>query len=63
MRILVVVLAAQVNAVESRTADVKVEFDAPGKTCGAGCCSHANVRPSRDGGRAILNAFELKLVR
>jgi hypothetical protein len=29
----------------------------------AGCCSHDNVRPSRDGGRAILNAFELKLVK
>jgi hypothetical protein len=28
----------------------------------AGCCTHDNVRPSRDGGRAILNAFELKLV-
>ncbi|MHC4474491.1 MAG: Calx-beta domain-containing protein [Planctomycetota bacterium] len=29
----------------------------------AGCCSHDNVRPSRDGGRAILNAFELKPFR
>jgi hypothetical protein len=29
----------------------------------AGCCSHDNVRPSRDGGRAILNAFELKLAK
>ncbi len=29
----------------------------------AGCCVHDGVRPSRDGGRAILNAFELIYVR
>jgi hypothetical protein len=28
----------------------------------SGCCVHDGIRPARIGGRAILNAFELRLV-